>query len=222
MKRSSLAVIFLILITGITSLPVFADSTLYSNGPVSTAYFGDAFYLGAAISNSFTLTQNSTITGIDFVVDSGTPYPMASVDWSISSAPFGGTSITAVTTNQFLATIPGDDSDTIYNETISFSNLSLAAGIYYLTLQNAVSTNGIQPVWWSESSGPSISYQEFIETDPFGPPSSGPLLLPASQAFDVIGNVNNSPEATPEPSSFLLLGSGLAGVASMIRHKIRV
>jgi hypothetical protein len=88
--------------------------------------------------------------------------------------------------------------------------MTLAAGTYYFTLQNAVTGDG-NPAYWDINNGPSVAFENTIGNvnGNLGPGSN-------SDTFSITGSA-----ATPEPSSFLLLGSGLAGFAGMIRRKIK-
>ena len=78
---------------------------------------------------------------------------MTTVDWSITSAPNGGTvygSGTASVTDQFISTNQyGYNIDKI---SVSGLNVSTGSGTVYLNLQNAVVPSG-DPVYWDENSG---------------------------------------------------------------------
>jgi len=192
------------------SVTASAD-TLYSNaGP--TTYGGDNAYVvysGAIVTDSFTLSQASTLTGADF----GTwLYPgnsLSSVDWSIGTIPYGGTPATAATTDEGLVAT-GLGYFPVYLESISLPNLSLAAGTYWFTLQNASTTGGSPPALWDISNGPSTAYQ-------FDPTTSSNTLIP-SESFNIDGGTGGP--VIPEPSSFLLLGSGLLGLAALLNRKL--
>jgi hypothetical protein len=90
----------------------------------------------------------------------------------------------------------------------SIPDLSLAAGTYYLQFGNGLDTTGFG-VYWDVSSGPSSAYGQVDG-------SAVPLDSGGSETFALY----DSTSATPEPSSFLLLGSGLAGLATLIKRKV--
>ena len=96
------------------------------------------------------------------------------------------------------------------------SNLSvpeISGTQYWLTLANAEVPDG-DPVYWDQNSGvgchspgcPSTAYESVLGTIP-------------SEAFTINGS---SGATTPEPSSILLFGAGLAGVAGLLRRKLNV
>jgi hypothetical protein len=84
---------------------------------------------------------------------------------------------------------------------------------YWLTLQNGATLNGTQP-FWDENSGigctgggcPSLAYL-----------NNGVGSIP-SEAFTITNN--GSGGTTPEPSSILLFGSGILGLAGVLRRKL--
>ncbi len=135
---------------------------------------------------------------------------MTSVDWGIESTPGGyPDSFTAPTTQTFLfpeTTFGGFDVD---QETIALSG-TYAPGTYYLTLQNGVTSNG-DPIYWDINNGPSVAYENSI-----GNVDNYLFSGSNSTAFAINGTT-----ATPEPSSLLLLGSGLAGMVGMIRRRVK-
>jgi len=101
----------------------------------------------------------------------------------------------------------------------SWPGLSMAGGTYWITLDNAAVTSG-DPVYWDENSGagcggsgcPSSAQENTVGTIP-------------SEAFTLYGpcGFGNSPDCgppIPEPSSIMLFGSGILGIAGVLRRKL--
>ena len=65
---------------------------------------------------------------------------------------------------------------------------------------------------WDISNGPSVAYSVL-----YG--STSNLVVPGSnsETFQILGT---PADVTPEPSSFLLLGSGLVGLAGVLKRKL--
>jgi hypothetical protein len=85
-----------------------------------------------------------------------------------------------------------------------------SAGTYWLNLQNASSRG--DPVYWDENSGPSSASENTVGTIP-------------SESFTVLGTQSTTTSTTttgttPEPSSIMLFGSGILGLAGMLRRKL--
>jgi len=72
-------------------------------------------------------------------------------------------------------------------------------------LQNGSVPNG-DPVYWDENSGPSSASENQIGTI-------------YSEAFTINGTVNGT-GSTPEISSILLFGTGVVGLAGVLRRKL--
>ena len=199
-----LAAAFLLLAPAV---PAMADATLYDNGPVNGTVDAWAINFGYDVADSFTLSSASTITGFNF----GTwLYPgdsVVSVDYQIGTQPFEGPTGTATVTSTFLYNNQyGYDID---QEVATGLNVALSAGTYWLTLGNAVDTQG-EPVYWDENDGPSQATENQTGSIP-------------SESFQIVGttgtSTTNTSSTTPEPGSLVLLGSGLLSVGGVLRRK---
>ena len=184
--------------------------TLYSNGP----YDGNtnAWGIGGvqAVTNSNNLNSSrSNVYPIDFVYwDASEADLLTTVDMSMGTTPFGtdifsGT-LTGVT-NTFLGTNQyGYD---LYQASYSTNVVVPTGGLGYLTLSNACTTSGCDtnPISWDENSGPSTAYDNTLGSIP-------------SEAFTLIGTSGT----TPEPSSIVLFGSGILGLAGILRRRLNI
>ena len=229
-KRIGLALLSLSLVGALAAVPASADTTLYDNtGPTSKGLHGNLGYiinLPWEITDSFTLASNSTLTSVNFLAWLTTGDAMTNVDWSITEYAFGsavGGNIYGSATASVTDTYTGKQLYGSYDldqESFSLPGLSLAAGTYYLQLQNAVTKNG-DPVSWDDSDGPSYAARALGLNDSFahGLKDDGTNPIPGSnsETFQIMGEEG---PVTPEPSSFLLLGSGLLGLAGLLKHKL--
>ncbi len=208
MKESQvLAALIAGLAVVVASAPVRADSVLYNNNTAESLYIGD-FQLNnssSPVTDSFTLSGASTLTGVYFDVWVNNGDSLSSVEWSIGATPYSGTPAVAEPTNEGQASIYF--SQTAYLEEITLPNLSLGAGTYYFTLQDATTANSSY-AYWDISEGPSTAY--------YGPVA--PADIVSSESFQILGTTDTT---TPEPSSFVLLGSGLAMLAGVARRRLR-
>ena len=169
------------------SAPAWGEVVLYDNGPVNGAITAEAIYAGQAISDSFTLTNSSVLTGVTFGDWSGTGGTPTGVQWGIS-ASIGGSDLgggDAGPSSVFVTDSP-DDLYFVYDSTFSLPDISLGPGTYYLTLQNAY----LQ--YWDVNDGPSAAYN--------GPADNlANTAVPGtdSESFQILGT--ETPEPNPGP-----------------------
>jgi hypothetical protein len=210
------AVLFFSLILCVASLaiPASADN-LYNNGPINGQTDAWTINFGFVVSNQFTLCckpgGGSTITGLSFGAWVFPGDVLESVEVSITSSEFGGTSffdgVVNLTQSGCSSNSYGYD---VCTESGSIPGVNLSDGSYWLNLQNAVVANG-DPVYWDENSG----------GDPMNDPtpaSENSVGTIPSESFTILGT-NTPGGSVPEPGSILLLGSGLMAAVGMVRRR---
>ena len=201
-------VCFVLVLTGTASA-----GTVYEDGPINGQTDAWTINFGYIVSNTFTVaTPNATITGMSFGAWLFPGDTLTSVELSITSDEFGGTTyfdqvVNFTASNCFLNGFGYN----VCEETGSFNGPNLANGTYWMNLQNAVVPNG-DPVYWDENSGigchsegcPSLPSENTVGTIP-------------PESFTIYGD--SSTGSTPEPWSLALFGSGAAAIAGFMRRK---
>jgi hypothetical protein len=210
-----IASLFLLaLCLAMAAIPAMAGN-LYDNGPVNGEVDAWTINFGFSVSDSFHLTSQSTIQEMEFWVELIPGDVVTDVEVQIGAGPFGNElfdELVNVTqsncfTNQF--------GYPICMESGNFSGPALGAGNYWVTLSNASVPSG-DPVYWDENSGvgcqspgcPSQAQENTVGTIP-------------SESFTLGGSSGStSTGTTPEPGSIVLFGSGVLGLAGVLRRKL--
>jgi PEP-CTERM motif len=181
---------------------------LGTNGPLNGHRYAWDITQGYEVSDSFSLPNGAVIVYVE--VGLWVPHgdvPMG-VDYQIGTTSFGGTTVFALLSNvTHFTNIPpydfpipqcGTGCD-VY--TADFSVNVGWSGSGYLTLSNGITNTG---GWmgWDENLGPATAYENTLGSIP-------------SEDPDFYGYINGT---TPEPSSLILFGSGILGLAGVLRR----
>jgi hypothetical protein len=196
--------------------PAMAD-TLYSNGPYNGNVDAWTINFGYPVSDSFLVANNSSVQDLHFVYwDPSSTDVLTTVDMQIGSTSFGGSPQTlSGVTNTFLET--NSYGYAIFEASYAFAGVPWS-GAGFVTLSNACTTSGcsvITPIYWDENSGvgcpspgcPSTAFNSSIGSIP-------------SESFTLTGT--SASGTTPEPSSIMLFGSGILGLAGILRRKLNI
>ena len=202
------------------TIPVYINA-----GPAALSTNAWEISFGFAVSDSFTVASGSSITGLSFIYwDASNTDLLTSVDMQIGTTSFGGSTQTlAGGTNKFIF-----HNTYGYNQyDANFSPLFVWSGAGYITLSNACTTTGcsvVTPIYWDQSRGPSAAF-----TNLGGGAAGGCAEPPCavnpipSESFTLFDPPSFTPTGTtPEPSSIMLFGSGILGLAGVLRRKLNI
>jgi len=191
---------------------------LYENGPINGETDAWTINFGFVLSNSFTIsTGPSTINGVSFGAWLFAGDVLESAEVILSSEADGGTlyfdqQVNFTQSGCFLNNYSYD----VCTETASFSGgPTLENGTYWLTLGNAISSQG-NPVYWDENSGIGC-HSEGCPSDAC---ENGCLGTMPSEAFSILGSTSGT-GTVPEPESLALFGSGFLVTVGFIRRRFR-
>ncbi len=214
-------VLLTILCLALASTPAWAAPWTYDNGPINGTVSAWTINSGFVVSDTF--YAGGTTTGFSFGAWEALGDSLTSVDWSITTAANGGTTIGSGTASTSGGTLTdqhlfGNSQGYVVSLiTVTGLNVTTASDTtYWLNLFNATVPSG-DPVYWDENSGtgcggsgggancPSLGYDNAVGSIP-------------SESFSVSGSGGSG--TTPEPGSIMLFGSGVLGLASVLRRKL--
>ncbi len=128
---------------------------IYDNGPINGTVDAWPFNLGFVISDTFTVSDATNVTGITFGAWLFPGDVLETAEVSITSQPDGGTVYFDQTVGNFTQTgcAFNQQGYNVCSETSgSFQGPMLQPGTYWVNLQNAVIPSG-DPVFWDQNSG---------------------------------------------------------------------
>ena len=176
---------------------IAAPQILYNNGGINGTIGG--LDIGSyATSDSFTLSNAATITGVDFGVWTVAPGIPETVNWAIVSTPntyASGTQAAVSLISTFCTACGTNNYYDIYWAAFSVAPTTLAAGTYYLVLTGVVTTLPGVSSYWDINDGPSSASVGYYNSP-----------LP-SEAFQVI-----STTGVPEVSTWSMMLLGFSGL----------
>lgn len=211
-----------ILCLALVAVPASAQWS-YDNGPIDGTTFAWTINFGYVVSDTF--YAGGSTTGFTF----GTwEYPgdnLTSVGWTVTTSPNGGTILGAGTartsggsggtlTDQYLFF----NSQDFIVDHITVTGLNVAttsSTTYWLNLFNA-SVPTRDPVYWDQNSGVGCDGSGGGANCPSLAWDNGAGSVP-SEAFTISGTTTGT---TPEPSGILLFGSGILGLAGILRRQV--
>ncbi len=188
------------------ALPASAQ-ILYENGPINGTTDAWTINDGFVVSDTFTISGGpSTVTGMAFGAWLFPGDVLESVNVSFTQFEFGGTKYFEQIVNFTASGCSGNQYGfNVCTESGNFGTpVNLGAGTYWLNLDNAFINPG-DPLYWDENSGPSQASENTVGTIP-------------SEAFTILGTTTTT-GTVPEPSSIMLIGSGILGLAGVLRRK---
>ena len=211
MRIASLSLLALCLT--LAAVPAMAQSDVYDNGPVDGQDLGWTINFGFSVSDTITFSGPTAVTGASFWAWLIPGDTLTSVEFQIGAAAFGNElmdqTLNVTATNCF----SNQFGYNVCDETASFNGggVNLDAGTYWMTLSNASVPSG-DPAYWDMNSGPSRAQENTIGTIPS---ESFTLWGPGSTT-----TITVTTGTTPEPSSIVLFGSGILGLAGILRRKL--
>jgi hypothetical protein len=173
-----------VMAAAILAVPAVGQATLYDNGPD-----GDIGYhhvnFGAAVANSFVLSQPASIGSVTLTLyDVDDRNQPEQLEWKITTEPLGGTLLARGFAPLTSLQPPYLTQFLFFAWEVSFAipSLDLAAGTYYLQIQDVITQWDSWAFWAESSGGTSQGYYEAV-----GPTGDAIVSPVASETFSVLG-----------------------------------
>jgi hypothetical protein len=218
----------ILLCLALAAVPAMAQGS-YNNGPVNGQIDAWTINFGFSVSDTFQVSGSGgadPLNSLSFYAWLDPGDSISNVELQVGNSAFGNTLFDGtLSLTQSGCSTNGFGFD-VCKESSNFGlGPILGAGNYWLTLQNASVPSG-DPTYWDENSGvgctspgcPSVAQENTLGTIPSEAFTVGwDSSTTNSTSGCAVAGLNNC----PEPSSLLLFGSGIAGLARMLRLKIR-
>ena len=221
MRIASLSLLALCLT--LAALPAVAQcpgGDCYDNGPANGQVDAWTINFGFTVSDSFHLSGPTDIESISFYAWLIPGDTVSNVEVQLGNEAFGNEILDTVANMTQSNCFANNFGYNVCQESGSLPNTLLQGGNYWVTLGNATVPSG-DPVYWDENSGvgctspgcPSSAQENTVGTIP-------------SEAFTLDGQAattstsTSTSGTTPEPSSIMLFGSGILGLAGLLRRKL--
>ena len=191
-----------------------ADPIVFQNGDLNGTNTGAQISPPQEVSDSFTLDNQTALTGVILGLWTSYEGSPVTLTWSIGKSAFATDVATgeATLSNTLVYSYPDGDSK-VYQSSFDL-NVTLGPGDFWLTLSNATSTD-LADGWvgWDINNGTSTGlYRNNID--------SGDAF---SEYFALTGTAVSGPVTSPvpEPASLAIFATGLMGLVMLRRRQNR-
>jgi hypothetical protein len=162
------------------------DDTLYDNGPINGTTDAWTINYGMVVSDSFTVVYDVTLTGMIFGAWLFPGDVLQNVEIRIGTSPYDGSVSDQVVNFSQSNCVGNQYGFNVCTESGTLgTSVDLAAGTYWVTLQNANVNTG-DPIYWDENSGFSSAFESSVGTIP-------------SEAFTLLGNAATTSTTYQQP-----------------------
>ena len=223
MKKSSIFAALVLGFTGaLAAVPALASSALYTTlGPGGTYssdnLLGFGWTNGDVLGVPFILSSGATVGDVELaLVDDNSAAPGNNTVSAYIESDNGGEPASVLASLTQVGTIPlitNVSSGGLITFTCSGGGCDLGAGLYWLVAVQP-DTNTLD-AWFEAYGDPQSSVAYGKNSSDTGPWA---VETDHTTAFEIDGP---SGSIVPEPSSFLLLATALAGLAGMVKRKLR-